>query len=71
MSTKPPSIDEMKAALQAAGYEVTRRASYVRHTFVIEESVYKAFREAVDREKQLVRDAATEALMLWLERHRK
>jgi len=66
----PPSIEEMKEALQAAGYEVTRRASYVKHTFVVEESVYSAFRECVAAKSYLVRDAVTEALMLWLERHR-
>jgi hypothetical protein len=74
MVKKPPakelSIEEMKAALQQAGYDVKRRVTYVRHTFVVEEGVYRAFRELVEKQGVALQDAVTEAFLLWVERQR-
>jgi hypothetical protein len=64
------TIDEMKAVLQQAGYEVKRRVKYIKHTFVVEEEVWRAFRERVTTVDIKLQDAVTEAFMLWLERHR-
>jgi hypothetical protein len=58
----------MIAALREQGFEVTRKARYVKHTFEVEENVFQAFRLAVERDDKKMKDAATEALMLWIER---
>lgn len=65
---KKPTIEEMKAQLEAMGYSVTRkRGPAVKRSFSFDKSINDAFNAEVKRRGyEVIGDALEEALESWV-----
>lgn len=59
----------LRALARARGYRLTRTGTFVKTGFYVESDTLRRFKEATETLHYATRDAATEALEMWLEVH--
>ena len=71
MPKRLPTVLEMhRKALEAAGFEVRRKAEWIKHSFEVDRAQRDELKRVASERNMLLKDALYEAIAAWLEGHR-
>ena len=65
---KRNQVEQSKRVLEAAGFEVRRRADWVKHSFEVDRQRLQTLREVASRRDMKLKEAVDQALTEWLEK---